>query len=105
MILSILASLVSYKFIDLNDAARNRVIDSAISELNGRESLAWASIKVSPAGWQNDNAVFAAMDTYLGPDYTWTAGPTESGGTVRYQTEIIFTRTESSVSVAGKWSR
>ncbi len=107
MILSIVAALVSYKFIDLNVAARHRVINSAISELNGRESLAWAGIKVSPTGWQGDNAVFAAMDTYLGSDYTWTVGPAESGGTIRLQTETEFalTRMASSQSAAGKWSR
>ena len=107
MILSIIAALVSNKFIDLNDAARDRVIDSAISELNGRENLAWAGIKISPAGWQNDNAVFSTMDMYIGPVYTWTVGPIESGGTIRFQTdaEIILNRTASSVSVAGKWSR
>ncbi len=107
MILSIVASMVISKFIDLDAAARNRVIDSGISELNGRESLAWASIKVSSAGWQNDNAVFSAMDTYLGPDYPWTVGPTENGGTIRFQseTEIALTRTASSISVAGKWSK
>jgi len=101
------AALVLSKFIDLDAAARDRVIDSGISELNGRETLAWASIKVSPTGWQGDNAVFAAMDTYLGPDYTWTVGPTESGGTIRFQTEteIALTRTASSQSAAGKWSR
>ena len=107
MILSIVASMVISKFIDLDAAARDRVIDSGISELNGRESLSWASIKVSSAGWQNDNAVFAAMDTYLGPDCLWTVGPTESGGTVRFQseTDIALTRTASSMSVTGKWSR
>jgi len=99
--------MVISKFIDLNSAARDRVIDSCISELNGRESLAWASIKVSLSGWQNDNAVFAAMNTYLEPDYTWAVGLSESGGMINFQTEteIILTRTASSMSVAGKWSR
>jgi prepilin-type N-terminal cleavage/methylation domain-containing protein len=105
MILSIMASFVSYRFIDLETSARNRVIDSAISELNGRESLVWASTKVSPAGWMGDNAVFAAMNTYLGPDYTWTVGPTESGGTIEFETEIVLTRAASSTSAAGNWSR
>jgi len=106
VILSIVAMVIS-KFIDLNSAARDRVIDSCISELNGRESLAWASIKVSLSGWQNDNAVFAAMNTYLEPDYTWAVGLSESGGMINFQTEteIILTRTASSMSVAGKWSR
>ena len=99
--------MVISKFIDLDVAARNRVIDSGISEFNGREGLAWASIKVSQTGWQGDNAVFATMDTYFGPDYTWTVGPTESGGTIRFQTgtEIILTRKASSMSIAEKWSR
>ena len=48
IILGILAAVAVPRYIDLETNAKSRAIDAAVSELNGRESLAWADIKISP---------------------------------------------------------
>ncbi len=49
VLLGMLAALAIPKFINLDQNAKDRAIDSGISELNGRESLVWADAKVSVA--------------------------------------------------------
>jgi prepilin-type N-terminal cleavage/methylation domain-containing protein len=60
IILSTLAAMAIPRFINLDANAKDRAIDSGISEINGRESLVWADIKVSPAGWSDDATLFTA---------------------------------------------
>ena len=45
IILGILAAVAVPRYIDLEANAKERAIDAAISELNGRESLTWADQK------------------------------------------------------------
>ena len=47
IILGILAAVAVPRYIDLEANAKSRAIDAAVSELNGRESLAWADVKIS----------------------------------------------------------
>ena len=51
IILGILAAVAVPRYIDLETNAKSRAIDAAVSELNGRESLAWADVKISPSGY------------------------------------------------------
>lgn len=105
IILSVMAS-VSVKKLDLlSGTATNRAIQESVKELNIRESLTWTNIKLSNTGWTNDGDVFSAMDTNLGADFVWTAGPAASGGTLRFRsTTIALTRTPSTTSSVGNWN-
>ena len=79
-------------------------MQEAVKELNIRESLTWTNIKLSSTNWTNDADVFSAMDTNLGVEYVWTAGPNASGGRLNFKTEsIALTRTPSTTSSMGNW--
>ena len=107
IILSTLAALAIPRFIDLDNNAKDKAIDSGISELNGRESLIWADTKVSSGGWQDDATLFATMDTYLGGDYAWVVAPTTTGGRLSFQagSPVDLVRSASSLLAPAKWSR
>jgi len=106
IILGILAAVAIPKYIDLAANAENRAIDAGVSELNGRESLTWANIKISTAGWVSDAATFAAMDTDLGADYSWSVAPAVGGGTLDFGSQAVaLTRTASTNTAPARWSR
>lgn len=108
MILSVLAAIAVPKFINLDANAKDHGIYSGIGELNGRETLVWANTKLaSPDGWQNDDQVFADIDTYLGDDYTWVGDVNASGGTLEFQSSVsaVLTRVPSESNAPGKWTR
>ncbi|HUT44048.1 MAG TPA: prepilin-type N-terminal cleavage/methylation domain-containing protein, partial [Desulfobacterales bacterium] len=48
IILGILAAVAVPRYIDLEQNARSRALDAAVSELNGRENLVWTNVKISP---------------------------------------------------------
>ena len=106
VLLGMLAAMAIPRFVDLDQNAKDRAIDSGVSELNGRESLVWADAKVSAAGWQNDATIFATMDTSLGAaHYTWMVGPTAAGGSLSFQsgTPVSLTRTPSTALSPANW--
>ena len=106
VLLGMIAALAIPRFIDLDQNAKDRAIDSGISELNGRESLVWADAKVSAAGWQDDATIFATMDTSLGAAYySWVVGPTAAGGSLSFQSgnPVNLTRTPSTGLSPANW--
>ena len=104
VILGVLASIVQYKLVDLGDSTENRAIEVGIMELNAREKLTWTDFKLSSSGWTNDNAVFATMNMNLGTDYSWIAGPANSGGTLQFKSKsVVLTRAPSTNESAGWW--
>ena len=110
IIISTLAAIAVPKFIDLDSNAKDHAIDSGISELNGRESLVWADLKVSPTGFISDAQVFAAMNYNLGSYYGWAVAPSNGaggGGTLRFEgtMEIELDRSEATTETPAKWSR
>ena len=113
IILGILAAVAVPRYIDLEQNARNRAIDAAISELNGRENLIWANVKISSGGWVDDASVTGNVDysTNLNPgtgtDYTWTIAPTALGGTIQFQgpPPVALTRIPSATDAPGNWHR
>ena len=104
IIISVMAS-VGVKRLDLlSGTATVQIMQEAVKELNIRESLTWTNIKLSSTNWTNDADVFSAMDTNLGAEYVWMAGPNASGGTLNFKTEsIALTRTPSTTSSMGNW--
>ncbi len=104
VIMGVVASVSLKKFDLLSDTATDRVLLNGVKELNVRESSTWKNIKLSDTGWTNDGDVFSAMNTSLGADFIWTAGPAASGGTLRFRsTTIALTRTTSTASSVGSW--
>jgi prepilin-type N-terminal cleavage/methylation domain-containing protein len=99
IILGILAAVAVPRYIDLEDNARARAVEAAVAELNGRESLTWADVKISSTGWLNDGNVLSQLNTDLGDDYTWTSA---TSFTFRGES-FTLNRTESLTSQPGSW--
>lgn len=107
IILSVLSAIVVPRFIALDDNARIRALDCGVAELNGRESLTWANVKLSGSGWLNDaNQVWPRIVTHLGTDYGWDSGPTPAGGTLRFaERSSPLNRNASTFLEPGVWAR
>ena len=111
IILGILAAVAVPRYIDLERSARERGLDAAIAEMNGRESLVWAAVKISQTGYGSDADVTAEMDNgghyNLGPDYVWSAVPPSDGATLTFQevATITLNRSPSDETTPGVWSR
>ena len=114
IILGILAAVAVPRYIDLERSARERGLDAAVAELNGRESLVWAAVKISPTGyadWGEDAGVLAEMTTGnhwdLGPEYEWDGGVPSSGGTATLTFQGVatrdLTRTASDTTTPATW--
>jgi prepilin-type N-terminal cleavage/methylation domain-containing protein len=104
VILSILAAVAVPRFIDLAESARRKALDYAVSELDGREYLAWANTKLSLPGWQKDDDVQAQVSYNLGSEYFWSSGPTPIGGTLDFKDQPMdLDRTPSTYTSAPDW--
>ena len=108
IILGILAAVAVPRYIDLEASAKERAIDAAVAELNGRESLVWADVKISGTGFTNDATVTGdgSYSTDLGTDYSWTVGPNAAGGTISFKGKsYALTRSASTNTKPGVWTR
>jgi prepilin-type N-terminal cleavage/methylation domain-containing protein len=106
IILGILAAVAVPRYIDLEANAKQRAIDAAISELNGRESLTWADQKISATGFVDDATVQGAIDYNLGTDYSWTVPVGPLGGTLEFKNVAqALTRSASDIAQPGVWTR
>ena len=105
VIISVLATTVIKKFDVLSDTASQRAIVAGINELNARENLTWINMRLSSTGWTSDADLFTGIDTNLGGDYVWTAGPNVLGGTLFVDSDSkILNRTASTTSTWGRWN-
>lgn len=84
IILGILAAVAVPRYIDLEANAKLRAVQAAVSELNGRESLTWADVKISTSGYDatgtvGDDKVWGLVapggPPDLGSGYDWTVNP------------------------------
>ena len=107
IILGILAAVAVPRYIDLESSARQRAIDAGISELNGRESLTWADLKISLTGYSDDADLQDHVNYSLGGDYKWDTPPKDGGRqlTFRKTTTVTLTRQPSSASQPATWAR
>ena len=107
IILSVLAAIVVPRYVALDVGAKIRAIDYGVAEMNGRESLTWANVKLSPSGWVSDaTQVWPQIDTNLGDQYSWDAGPSVLGGTLRFDDQSSSVdRTGSTDIQPGFWNR
>jgi len=117
IILGILAAVAVPRYIDLEANAKLRAVDAAVSELNGRESLTWADVKISVTGYKTtgtplgDTAIWTRMTEgtatiNLGTDYTDFV-PSKSGqSSFTFKGESFnVSRTASTRSAPGVWRR
>ena len=85
IILGILAAVAVPRYINLETNAKDRAIDAAVSELNGRENLMWANVKIEPNApttgaamdnkiWTDLNALTPTSGYDLGAEYEWDTG-------------------------------
>lgn len=107
VLLGILAAVAVPRYVNMQDAARDRAIDAGIAELNGRETLVWANHMMTAGGNVVDADIFDDVNTNLGAEYTWADAPTVAGGGLSFQggTTATLTRTAASGDTAAIWSR
>jgi prepilin-type N-terminal cleavage/methylation domain-containing protein len=109
IILGILAAVAVPRYIDLERSARERGLDAAVAEMNGRESLVWAAVKISATGYGDDSDVLGELDTGghydLGTEYVWSAVPPPASATLTFQEVAVATlnRTASTTTTPGNW--
>ena len=109
IILGILAAVAVPRYIDLEANAKIRAVEAAVSELNGRESLTWADVKISASGYDEttgDNTVWSRLDQDLGGGYSWTAPPSQTtGGSFKFKGETFtLSRSQSTRARPATWS-
>ena len=104
VILGVLFSVTIHQFTTLSDTAYQKAIESAVQELNIRETLTWYDLKISNDGWINDADVFNRLDTKLGAGYHWNPAAGEIGGSLHFgPNTIALKRNQSTNKAAGSW--
>ncbi len=105
VIMSVMVSVGIKKVDVLSHNAVDRVLENGLRELNTRETLVWAEIKLSDGGWINDTNVFSELDTNLGNEFKWNVEPNISGGTLSFRSKsIALSRIASTSSTVGWWN-
>jgi prepilin-type N-terminal cleavage/methylation domain-containing protein len=117
VIISVLAAVLVPRYLDAETSAKMRGLDMGVSEMNGRETVTWAKVKLSNSGYppppaDGDGPVWTQLKadpgTDLGADYDWPAGPpNNAGGKLRFKKEVEaqLLRTGSTIETPGKWRR
>ena len=109
IILGILAAVAVPRYIDLEVSSKKRGIESAVAELNGRESLVWAETKISGSGEATTvmgEGAYTDIDShlYLGEDYSWS-GPPMGGAILDFQGQTAnVTRTAETDTSPAHWT-
>ena len=110
VIMGVMGSVAVSKINDISGTAEFRALETGIAELNAREMLYWTNAKFAPGGWSGnggDGGVWAVMvlNTDLGSEYSWSAGPIAISGTLNFGSRFIpLTRTISTNTTAARWS-
>ena len=104
VIASVLGAITFSKAEALSQSASLRAIEDGIRELNSREMVTWANIKLSDQGWVDDATTFASVDVDLGAAFRWTPRAGSVGGRLHFKDlTVILTRAPSQSSAAGRW--
>jgi len=95
------------RYVDLENNAKQKAIDTVTSEINARESLTWANHKISTSGFVSDVKIFGEINFIFDPNYTWNSGdPKPSGGTLQFKGEFFtLSRTASTYLKSAVWKR
>jgi prepilin-type N-terminal cleavage/methylation domain-containing protein len=114
VIFSVLAAIIIPRYIDAETASKYRALDLGVSEMNGRETLTWALVKLSDQGYRDDDQVWAQLlanpGIDLGDDYDWDLnppGPANKSGTLRFKRNVFspLNRTLSTPDTPARWRR
>ena len=107
VILGIIAALAVPRYVDLENNARQKAVDTVVTELNARESLTWANHKISASGFISDIKIFSGLNFNFDPNYNWNSGdPTSTGGTLQFKGEFFsFSRQTSTNTEPAVWTR
>jgi len=107
VIMGVMASVAVSKINDISGTAEFRALETGIAELNAREMLYWTNVKFTPGGWNSDDDVLSYVEynTVIGSEYSWSAGPDATSGTLRFGSRTIaLTRTISTNTTAARWA-
>ena len=106
VILGVIFSVTIHRFNTLTDTAYHKALESAIQELNIRETLVWSDFKISLDGYEDDDKVFARMDTSLGGGFYWKPSAGKLGGDLHLGPhKFSLVRSPSSREEAGSWKK
>ena len=106
VIMGVMASVAVKKLDLISNTTSDRALLEVRKELNVRETIIWTKIKWTSAGWTDDAALFAMLDTDMGTNYVWTSGPNVGGGTVKFKSSsLVLTRTPSTSISMGRWNQ
>lgn len=111
VIISVLAAVLIPRYIDAETSSKLRGLDMGIVEMNSRETLKWALVKLSDAGYRDDADLWTQLTadpgTDLGADYDWPTPAGIGGGALRFKREVqaTLTRAPSRTDAPGKWQR
>jgi prepilin-type N-terminal cleavage/methylation domain-containing protein len=116
VIISVLAAILVPRYIDAETTAKMRGLDMGVAEMNGRETLTWAKVKLSDIGYPSlpvdgDDLLWKQLKvdpgTNLGADYDWPIEPNSAGGKLRFKKEIEarLLRTGSKPETPARWER
>jgi len=104
VILSVWSAVIVKRVSAISDSSERNALVQGVIELNTREALTWFNIKMSDAGFESDEKVWAEIDTSLGNGYIWTVGPSRAGGDLKFGSQTFaLTRNESTKESPGKW--
>ena len=104
VIMGVMFSVAIKKIDLLSDTASLTALKAGVRELNTGETLVWVKIKLSDAGWKNDEDVFNAVDKQIGQGYGWDPPPDVSGGRLQYKAQVFdLNRKASTNNSVGVW--
>lgn len=104
VILGVLVSIAILRYERLSDAAEKQALAIAIRELNIREALTWARLKLSIADWPGDNDVYESVEKDLGQEYFWDPAPAQEGGLLRFKSNSArLSRIPSTIGSPAVW--
>jgi hypothetical protein len=105
-ILSIVTAVTFKSVVAISYTAEDNALSQGLKELNIREKMTWAKIKLSDHGFQNDDTVWRKIDYNIGEQYIWTTPPSKNGGTLQLGSQSVsLKRTASKNDMAGYWGR
>ena len=104
VIMSMMVSVAIKKLDLISDSASITALQSGIRELNTRETVAWAKIKLNDSGYTIDADVYNTVDKIISRDYSWNPGPDISGGRLHFKSRFVdLNRTPSTATSVGSW--
>lgn len=103
VIVSVLTSISAAKVFEADTTVKQEALAAAVNDLNSRERLTWANVKLSNTNWLNDAQVFSLLDTHFGPEYHWNSVDS-AGGILHFKgLTASLKRTASTSSSPGLW--